>query len=58
MNFGIRYKDSPAAPSALYFSAQSLEAMNLQAEAKSVYQTIVSFTRPARITPSRRKSWA
>jgi tetratricopeptide (TPR) repeat protein len=42
MNFAIRYKDSPAAPAALYYSAQSLEAMNLQAEARSVYQTLLS----------------
>lgn len=42
MNFGIRYKNSPAAPAAYYYAALSLEAMNLQADAVSVYRSILS----------------
>lgn len=42
MNFGLLYKNSPAAPAAFYYSGQALEAMNLQADAVSVYRTIVS----------------
>ncbi len=40
MNFGMRYKDSPVAPAALFYAGRSLDAMNLQGDAQSVYQTL------------------